>query len=67
MEIWDRHKAESMNRALEQRVQELEEERIAQGRTSVDVLSQHGSNLRQYAVIKSILAILFDLPMLLIV
>jgi len=56
-----------MNRALEQRVQELEEERIAQGRTSVDVLSQHGSNLRQYVVIKSILAILFDLPMLLIV
>jgi len=53
MEIWGRQKAESKNRALEQRIRELEEERIAQGRTNVDVLSQHGSNSRQYAVMKS--------------
>ena len=49
MEIFSRQKAESRNRTLEQRIVELEEERIAQ-RTNVEVLSQHGSNSRQYAV-----------------
>ena len=44
MEIFARQKAESKNRALEQRIAELEEERMAQGRTNVEVLSQHGSN-----------------------
>jgi hypothetical protein len=52
-EIWGRKKAESKNIALEQRIRELEDERIAQGRTNVDVLSHHGSNSRQYAVMKS--------------
>jgi hypothetical protein len=52
-EIWGRKRAESKNIALEQRIRELEEERIAQGRTNVDVLSHHGSNSRQYAVMKS--------------
>jgi hypothetical protein len=52
MEIWGRQKAESKNRTLEQRIRELEEERIAQGRTNVDVLSQHGSNSQHYAVMK---------------
>jgi len=46
-------KAEMMNRLLEQRIQELEEERIPQGRTNIDDLSQHGSNSRCYAVMKS--------------
>jgi len=50
MEIFARQKAKSKNRALEQRIAELEEERMAQGRTNVEVLSQHGSNSRQYAV-----------------
>ena len=52
-EIWGRKRAESKNIALEQRIRELEDERIAQGRTNVDVLSHHGSNSRQYAVMKS--------------
>jgi len=50
MEIVARQNAESKNRALEQRILELEEERLAQGRTNVEVLPQHGSNSRQYAV-----------------
>ena len=50
MEILARQKAESRNRTLEQHVMELEEERITQGRTNVEVLSLHGSNSRQYAV-----------------
>jgi hypothetical protein len=53
MEIFARQKAESLNRTLEQRILELEEERIAQGRANVEVLSQHGSTSRQYAVKKS--------------
>jgi len=51
MEIVARQNAESKNRALEQRILELEEERLAQGRTNVEVLSQHGSNSRQYAIL----------------
>ena len=39
MEIFARQKAESKNRALEQRIAELEEERMAQGRTNVEVMS----------------------------
>jgi hypothetical protein len=50
MEIFARQKAKSRNRTLEQHIVELEEERIAQGRTNAKVLSQHGSNSRQYAV-----------------
>lgn len=53
MEILARQKAECNNRTLEQRIREMEEERIEQGRTNVDVLSQHGSNSRQYAVMQS--------------
>ena len=53
MEILARQKAESKNRTLEQRIREMEEERIEQGRTNVDVLSQHGSNSRQYVVMQS--------------
>jgi fructose-1,6-bisphosphatase/sedoheptulose 1,7-bisphosphatase-like protein len=50
MEIFSRQKVKSKNKTLEQRIMELEVERIAQGRTNVEVLSQHGSNSQQYAV-----------------
>jgi hypothetical protein len=49
MEILARQQAEIKNRTLEQRIIELEE-RMAQGRSNVEDLSQHGSNSRQYAV-----------------
>uniref|UniRef100_J3LWJ6 Transposase Tnp1/En/Spm-like domain-containing protein n=1 Tax=Oryza brachyantha TaxID=4533 RepID=J3LWJ6_ORYBR len=54
-EIWARQQAENENRTLKQRIAELEEERKAQGRTNVEVLSQHGSNSRQCAVGKDVI------------
>lgn len=50
MEIWGRQEAERKNKAYEQRIAELEEEMMARERANVEVLSQHGSNSRQYAV-----------------
>lgn len=49
MEIWARQEAEAKSRVYEQRIAELKEERMARERANLEVLSQHGSNSRQYA------------------
>jgi hypothetical protein len=52
MEIWARHEAEIKSKTLEQRIQDLEDERRSHGMANVEILPQHGSNSRQYVVKK---------------
>ena len=50
LEVLARKNSEIAQATLEQRIVELEEQRMAQERQNAETLSQHGSNSRQHMV-----------------